>query len=197
MPHMKLVSKALAGVRALRRYVDRPWFPFALAGLTFIDFFVVFIPSDGIIVASSMARPKKWFSMAVWMSVGSLLGGVLLAIVTRHYGEPFIAWLSPNLLSSHAWKLSEAWIEKHGVGAMFLIAASPLAQQPSMLLAGLANVSMSEIALALGTGRLIKFLVYSWIASHTPKLIKKIPAIGGELEDLEVDPRVKDDTKKS
>lgn len=181
---MKIVAKALGAIRGLRRYVDRPWYPFALAGLTMIDFFVVFIPSDGIIVASAMARPKRWVSLGIAMALGSLIGGLILAAVAQHFGEPFINWISPGLLDSEAWLTSEAWLERHGIWALFLVAASPLAQQPSILLAGLTDMPIWEIGLALASGRLLKFLAYAWIASHTPKLVKKIPALSGELEEL-------------
>lgn len=197
MPHIKIVSKALSAIRGLRRYVDRPWYPFALAFLTCIDFFVVFVPSDGIIVVSSMARPKRWVTLAVAMSLGSLIGGVIMAAITQHYGEPFISWISPGLLESQTWQSSEAWLEQHGLWALFLVAFSPLAQQPSMLLAGLTDMPLYEIALALGSGRLLKFLCYSWIASHAPKYLEKIPTLKGELGELEEDVPSKTSLDKS
>jgi membrane protein YqaA with SNARE-associated domain len=131
------------------------------------------------------------------MALGSLLGGILLAELSRHYGEPFINWMSPGLLNSESWQLAESWIERHGVWALFLVAASPFAQQPSILLGGLTDMPLYEIAFALGTGRLIKFLTYAWIASHTPKLVKKIPALSGELEELEAGGPEKDVPEQS
>ncbi len=195
---MKLFAKALSGIRRLRRYVDRPWYPFVLGTLTFLDFFVVFVPSDGIIVASAVARPKKWFTLGVAMALGSLIGGVFMAELSRHYGESFITWISPGLLNSEAWEMAETWLENHGIWALFLIAASPLAQQPSVLLAGLTDMPITHIGIAIGSGRLLKFLAYAWIASHTPKLLKKIPALSGELEELEgVSPQKDGDSEQN
>jgi len=181
---MKIVKSALAQIRRLERYVDRPWYPFVLAGLTFIDFFVVFVPSDGIVVASAAARPKKWFLVGISMALGSLLGGVLVAVLAKDLGEPFIEWLAPGLLDSKSWQTSEAWVDRWGFWAVFVVAASPLAQQPSVLLAALADMPLLGIGTALGAGRALKFLTYAWIASHAPRLAAKMPAVKHDLEEL-------------
>jgi len=181
---MKIVKSVLERIRLLERYVDRPWYPFVLAGLTFIDFFVVIIPSDGIAVASVLARPKKWISVAVAMALGSLIGGLLLAVLTKQFGEPFIDWIFPGILNTESWHTSELWVEKWGFWAVFALAASPMAQQPGVLLAALTDMPFLWIGIALGGGRLIKFLVYAWIASHAPRLIMKMPAVKHELEEL-------------
>jgi membrane protein YqaA with SNARE-associated domain len=181
---MKLIQNTLAQIRRLERFVDRPWYPFVLAGLTFIDFFVVFVPSDGIVVASTLARPKKWFLVGFSMTMGSLLGGLLMALLTKHYGEPFIDWMSPGLLETQAWHTSEMWVDRWGVWALFGVAVSPLAQQPSIMLAALADMPLTWIGVALGGGRLVKFLGYAWVASHAPRLIGKLPALQQELQEL-------------
>ncbi|MEO5666566.1 MAG: hypothetical protein ABIR96_00765, partial [Bdellovibrionota bacterium] len=172
---MPFVKNAVARIRRLERYADRPWYPFVLAGLTFIDFFIVIIPSDGIVFAAAAARPKKWAVVAFSMTLGSLMGGLVLAALGKHFGEPFIDWLAPGLLNSKSWHTSELWFEKWGFWAVFTVAASPLAQQPSILLAALADMSLFWIGLALGTGRSVKFFGYAWVASHAPRLLSKIP----------------------
>lgn len=182
---MVIFYKALSGVRKLRRYVDRPWYPFALAGLSLLDFFVVIIPTDGVAVVSAMARPKKWVLIALSLAVGSMLGGLLVAELVRVYGDSFVNWLSPGVMASATWQNSENWLEQHGLWALFLVALSPLPQQPSVLFAGLTDMPLYELAIALGLGRSIKFLTYGWIASHAPKLVRRIPALKHELEELE------------
>jgi membrane protein YqaA with SNARE-associated domain len=184
---MKLFAKVFSGIRKLRRYVDRPWYPFAIAGLSAIDFFVIIIPSDGIIVASAIARPRKWISLSLAMAIGSLLGGFIMALIVRHYGESFISWFSPNLLLAESWQTFRLWIEDNGMWAIFIVAISPIVQQPVILLAGLTDMPIYEMVISLGVGRVIKFLVYGWVASHTPKVLNRIPTLKGELEDLDVE----------
>jgi len=182
---VRLVQRTLKWVRQLQKYVDRPWYPLVLAGLTFSDLFIVVVPSDGIVVASSAARPKKWFLIGCSMTLGSVLGALLLAALTHAMGESFINWLSPNLLDSEVWIVTTGWFDRWGVWAVFLVAISPLAQQPIILMAAMADMPLPIIGLCVGGGRLIKFLGYAWIASHSPKLINKIPALRDELKDLD------------
>jgi membrane protein YqaA with SNARE-associated domain len=185
---MKIVQAVMAQIRRLENFVDRPWYPFALAFLTMIDFFVVFIPSDGIIVASVAAKPRKWIVFGVAMAAGSLIGGLLMALLTKHLGQPFIDWLAPGILSSPSWLTTEAWVDRWGFWALFAVAASPLAQQPTILLAAITDMPYFWIGVALGSGRLIKFLGYAWVASHAPKLLSKIPALKHELDELHESP---------
>lgn len=182
---MSLVHRILHHIRRLQKYIDKPWYPFVLMGLTFADLFIVIVPSDGIVVASAAARPKKWFLIGASLALGSLVGSICLALITKHFGEPFIHWMSPSLLGSETWIKAELWFSDWSVWAVFASAASPLAQQPIIFIAAIADMPLHWLALAVGCGRLLKFLSYAWIASHSPKLLKKIPALDDELKALE------------
>lgn len=176
--------KKLTWLQNLEKNADRPWYPFILAALALVDLFIVIVPNDGIIVVSTASRPKKWFVFGLAMTMGSLVGSLLLALLTRHYGEAFINWLSPSLLSSETWLWTENFFKEWGVWAVLGAAASPMAQQPTILLAALSEMPYSYLALCVFIGRAFKFLSYAWVASHFPKLLKKLPGLNKELRDL-------------
>jgi hypothetical protein len=181
---MKIIARSLAGIRRLQSYIDHSWYLFAVGFLAFVDFFVVFIPGDGIIVVSAASRPRRWWLLGGSMALGSLLGGLALAMLVKSFGEPFIEWLAPALFESALWVRAEEWMEGWGVWAIAAIGASPFAQQPSVVIASLADMSLGWIALGLGGGRFFKFLLYAWIASHAPRLLAKIPTLKEELKEL-------------
>jgi membrane protein YqaA with SNARE-associated domain len=171
--------------RDLQRFIDRPWFPLALMSLTAIDLFVVIIPSDGIVLAAAMARPRRWFVTGFAMALGSVIGGVALAALTHSFGLPFVEWLSPGISSGESWVTAEAWLESLGLWLIFLIGASPLAQQPVLMLAALTNMPLTTMGLALLAGRLVKFLGYAWVGAKAPGLIRKLPFMRKEFDDVE------------
>ena len=50
---------------------------FFLGGLSFIESFIFPIPPDVVIIPMTIARPKKWFKIAMIATIGSVLGACL------------------------------------------------------------------------------------------------------------------------
>ena len=47
---------------------------FFLGGISFIESFIFPIPPDVIIIPMTIAKPKKWFKIALIATIGSVLG---------------------------------------------------------------------------------------------------------------------------
>ena len=50
---------------------------FFLGGLSFIESFIFPIPPDVVIIPMTIAKPKKWFKIALIATIGSVLGAIL------------------------------------------------------------------------------------------------------------------------
>lgn len=179
----KLHSKIRVYVQKLEQFADRVWYPPLIAFLAAVDNFIIIIPNDGILVASSMLIPKRWAIFALFISIGSTVGAVSLSSLVEVQGLPWILDIFPNIDQTYTWSWTEKFFNEYGLILVFFIGLTPVMQQPVIILAGLANTSLLALALAFFTGRLIKFSVMAFLGSHSPKLLKKIWGISGELKD--------------
>ncbi len=180
----KLHAKISEYVAVLQRFVDRLWYPPLLGLLAAADNFIVVIPNDGLLISSSMLRPRRWLSLAIWIAIGSTLGAFLLAVLIEAHGMPWVLELIPGLDSSSAWVWTERFFDNYGLIVVFLIAATPLPQQPAVILATISSIPLWQIVVVVFIGRLIKFLVMAYISTHAPRLITRIWGIRGELEEV-------------
>lgn len=168
-------------VKLLQYYIDRVWYLPLLAVLAAVDTFLVIIPSDGIAISSAMLKPKKWFYFGIFSAVGSTLGGILLCYVIQTYGIQIVDSLFPHLQASSVWIHTQKFFDEYGLWLLFVIAATPLSQQPVLILAALARIPLFEIFLITLAGRSIKFCLLAYLGSHAPHLLKKL---WGEQEEL-------------
>lgn len=173
-------------IKKLQRHTDKKWFAPLLGFLACLDNIIVVIPTDGLLVSSSMLIPKKWFTFALNVSVGSMLGAMALASIVELQGLPWLLNHYPDLDQSKSWVLSQEFFENYGLLFVFLVSLSPLMQQPAVILAALANTPLYKLALVVFFGRFFKFMLFAYIASHSPKYLKKLWGMKGELDEVDV-----------
>jgi membrane protein YqaA with SNARE-associated domain len=154
----------------LRRFIARPWYLPMIAGLAALDLFVGFIPSDGIVIASAMLRPRRWLSTGIWMACGSAAGALLLGALASRYGDSAVRLLLPGLASSRAWLDSAEFLRRHGVPALALMSFGPLPQQPAVAICGLAHMPLPAVFLSVLAGRSAKYLFFAWTGAHGSRL---------------------------
>jgi hypothetical protein len=56
-------------------------------------------------------------------------------------------------------------------------------QQPVIIHSALANTPLPELAAVIFAGRFIKFNIMAYLGSHSPRLLKKMWGMKGELKD--------------
>ncbi|MGE4132766.1 MAG: YqaA family protein [Bdellovibrionales bacterium] len=173
-------------VKSLQRFVDRPWYPGLVALIAFVDNFVLIIPTDGILISSSMLAPKRWLSMGVLVAIGSTLGAVVLALLVHEHGLPWILHFAPGLNQTTTWIMTDRFFDQYGLVLVFLIAISPIMNQPVVILAAMADVPVLEISAVVMVGRIIKFLVVAWVGSHAPSLLTRMWGLKGEMREAGV-----------
>jgi len=184
---MQLLHSKIQGLVAwLKNYVSRPWYPPLLATLAAADAFLVFIPTDGLVVSSAMGTPCRWFVIGAWTALGSTVGALSLACFAGHYGLPWIEARFPEIVASASWSQVNELLDKFGVSFLFGYSATPLPQQPAVLLAGLAEIGLLAMGLSMFAGRLIKFSIMAYAGARAPWLLKKLWGMEDELKEVGV-----------
>lgn len=170
----------------MQKYADRIWYPPLIGLLAALDNFVIVIPNDGILISSSMLTPRRWFTLALCVAIGSTLGAVMLAAFVEIRGLQWILEIYPGINQSKSWVLTENFFEKYGMLLVFTVAVTPFMQQPVIILASLAETPLFILAAVVFLGRFIKFLLMAYVGSHAPKLVNKMWGLKSELKDAGV-----------
>lgn len=182
----KLKIKIRSTIKNLQKYADRIWYTPLIGILAALDNIIIIIPTDGILISSSILIPKRWILFAISIALGSTLGALFLAWLVEYQGLPWILNFYPGLSESKTWKISMDLFEKYGLILVFIVAVTPLMQQPAVILASLAKTPLIELTAIIFLGRLIKYLIMAYIGSHTPKLLSKLFGLKEELEEVGV-----------
>lgn len=182
----KLHAKISAATHYLQRYVNRWWYPPVIAVLAALDNLVVIVPTDGILISSTMINPRRWFLFAIAISIGSTVGAVVLSYLVEIHGLPWILEMYPGVDQTRTWALTDQFFSQYGMYLVFIVAMTPLMQQPTVILASLAGESIVQIGLVVLAGRTLKFILIAYLASHAPKVLSRLWGIRSELEDAGV-----------
>lgn len=180
-------QKITGYVEFLQRYADRWWYPPLLGLLAALDNFIIVIPNDGLLISSSMLMPRRWFFLALFVGIGSTIGAASLAAAVEYQGLPWVLEFFPGLSTSDTWRWSTEFFDKYGLYVVFVVAITPLMQQPAVILAAMANTSLWQLAAVIFIGRFLKFLAMAYLGSHAPRLLKKMWGLKGELRDAGVE----------
>lgn len=186
----KFKLKIKSSVKQLQKFVNRWWYSPLIAALAAIDNLIVVVPTDGILISSSMLQTTKWFRFALAISIGSTLGALLLAAIVETHGLPWILDYYPGINQTVTWSMTENFFNKYGLLLVFVVAATPLMQQPTVILASLANTPLDKLCLIIFVGRFLKFMVMSYIGSHAPKLLSKMWGVQEELEEVGISDKI-------
>jgi membrane protein YqaA with SNARE-associated domain len=171
----------------LKRYADRNWYGPTIGLLAGLDNLIIIVPTDGILISSSMLKPHKWFSFALATAIGSTLGGLALAALVELQGLPWIIETYPGMVQTTMWTLTNEFFHKYGLWVVFIVAISPVLQHPAIVLAALADTPLMQLAGVLYVGRFAKFLLMAYVGSHAPRLLSKMWGVAGELKDVGVE----------
>lgn len=165
--------------------VEKSWYGPLLAFLAALDYFVMIIPTDGLLITSSIAAPRRWIKFSLWLAIGSVAGGIAFAALVQLYGNDFLEWVFPSIHQNQLWKISDEWINKYGVWAIFFVTALPVISHPVIAIAALMNTPLQNIAWTLLIARTLKYTAFSWLASHAPHYLLRSKALRREVAQAE------------
>lgn len=175
------------GVKWLQRFVNRIWYAPLIGTLAALDNLVLVIPTDGILISSTMLTARRWILLGFSVAIGSTIGAIVLVMLVKEHGLPLVLQFYPGLDETGPWLVTQDFFDKYGLLVVFAVMASPLIQQPALILASLSNAPLGQLALVIVAGRLLKFMVYAYIASHAPRLLAKMWGLQEELRDSGVE----------
>lgn len=174
-------------VKLLQYYIDRIWYLPLLSLLAILDNFLVVIPTDGILISSSMLKPHKWLYFSLFVGIGSAIGALILAYIIQLYGIQVVETMFPDIQSSSAWIRTQKFFDEYGLWLLFAVAATPFTQQPAIILAVLAGIPLVQIFLVSLAGRTLKFIIMAYVGSHAPHLLKKLWGVRDELKEVGIE----------
>ena len=79
--------------------------------LAALDNIVIIIPNDGILISSSMLTPRRWFTLAFSVAIGSTLGAIILAAFVETQGLEWILEVYPGINETKSWIWTEDFFE--------------------------------------------------------------------------------------
>jgi membrane protein YqaA with SNARE-associated domain len=177
-------SSAISFSRVLQKSADRIWYLPALAVLIASDVFIFVIPSEGLLMSSSMLQPRKWLPYSVAGATGTAVGAWLFGLLARFLGESWLLNEYPSLFESRAWQWSVEFFDQFGLWVVFVTGLSPFPCHPAVILVALGHSSLLSMAAVLFLGRLTKYILLTYLASHAPRTLGKLWGIQRELKDV-------------
>ncbi|MGI9078725.1 MAG: YqaA family protein [Gemmatimonadaceae bacterium] len=149
---------------ALHRWAESGWSRSAVAGWGVLQGSVVPGPSDALLIPLGLADAKRVFSLALWATIGSVIGAHLAYLLGAHafdsFAEPLFAWLG---FSEARLASSRALFERRGWMLVALSATSPLSTKVICTAAGAFGVPLPEFTLAITVGRGVRFFAIATV----------------------------------
>lgn len=161
-------------MRSLLRRADTREFPVVVGGIAAVATLSMSVPFATLLVAAVLMTPRRWRAIAVFASLGAALGGGLLYLAFHHLGWERLFAVYPDVVRSSAWSDATLWLGAYGVLALFFIAGTPLPLTPALMFAGISRLPIVEVLLALWLGKLLKYLLYAWLASRFPEMALRV-----------------------
>jgi len=181
---MKWISRQIVG---LQKFTHRIWYLPLIALLAAIDLFILVIPTDGLLISSVMLRPKRWISSFLWVSLGSAVGALALAILIFAFGDTVIQTVGVYNFESEIWIETTQFMQNYGLLTIGVFAVGILPLQPGVILAAATGMPSLEIFLSVFAGRAIKYAFFAWCARHVPSLLGRIWGVRREVKRLSLD----------
>lgn len=170
-----MYQQLLRGLKNIEKFVSRPWYVPLVAVLAAIDMFIFIVPTDALLISATIVRPKKWLLVAVSVALGSVTGAMIMALLIRYMGQSEIGAFFMSQIGEDAWKTTESFFINYGGWTFFGVALGPFPLMPATIVgAATQGVSLKTLFWGALAGRVLKFGLFSWAATHSPKLLSRI-----------------------
>lgn len=158
----------------LRRCSARPWFLPAGGFVAAADFFLPILPTQSLLIASTLLHPARWLRVGFWFLVGGVLGGAILAAVVDTWGQVIAGWLLGDAMQGAGWRRTQELVQRHGAWALFALALAPWPVRTGVAVCAFAGVPWPQIVLALLAGRAVAFPGLAFLVSRSPPWLARL-----------------------
>ncbi len=141
-----------------------------------LESIIIPIPADPLLVATVLARPKRWCHLALGCTMASVIGGVgawTLGTFFNPYLNEWLIILPERMAAPAAFATVEAGFAKFGIFLVFLGAFSPLPYKVIAISAGVGGFGLLPFILTSIVGRGLRFAIVAGIAKNNgnPKVV--------------------------
>ncbi|MDC3234904.1 hypothetical protein OBB02_02545 [Candidatus Puniceispirillum sp.] len=137
---------------------------------------IIPIPADPLLIATVLARPKRWRQLVLGCTIASVIGGIggwALGTFFSPYLHEWLAMLPERLAAPAAFTVVEAGFAKFGIFLVFLGAFSPLPYKVIAVSAGIGGFGLLPFIMSSIIGRGLRFAIVAGIAKNNgnPKVV--------------------------
>ncbi len=163
---MNIKTLLKAPLRILRKLYDwtihwakTPKAPAALFGVAFIESSFFPIPPDVLLIAMTMAQPKKWLRYATICTVGSVCGAFLGYLIGWSLYESIGKLIVETYHLQDVMALVGRKYQENAFLTVFTAAFTPIPYKVITIAAGLFKISLATLAVASIIGRAGRFFL--------------------------------------
>lgn len=127
------------------------------------------IPFVPVLIAAVLISPQQWRSIAIFTSMGSAFGGLIVLLIFHQLGWVYIMQSHPEWFNNDIWQLMLHWLTDWGIWALVLIAATPLPQSPALFFLAMTDQSWWGLWAALAGGKLLKYGSVAYLTRYFPE----------------------------
>jgi membrane protein YqaA with SNARE-associated domain len=144
-------------IERLKSFAQGRYGPWVLAASAFSDSCLVPIPADIVLIAMTLAQPRRWWFFALCAGLGSGLGslaGYALAALLWDQLSPFVF---AHLLRAESFDAVREALRGREFWGLFLAGFSPIPYAAFSLSGGIFGFSLVPFALSTTLGRSIRY----------------------------------------
>lgn len=162
-PHLPDWLRQLFVTSATHRY-----YPLVVAFVAFAVTVTFSFPFVLALIPAVMLAPRRWLGLGLLSGIASGCGAAMLVAIFHHLGWELIAARYPELVQLETLQWASDWLQRYGLIALLVIAASPMPQTPALLLLALIDPSLPGVAIAVGLGKTAKYVLVAWATARYP-----------------------------
>jgi membrane protein YqaA with SNARE-associated domain len=142
------------------------------------------VPTDPLLAACVYAAPKRWWKLAIWTGIYSVIGGLIGWGLGWFMGD-LISFMLQNdtipFLSAKKFESVSNGFSEHGLLIIVLGAFTPLPFKLVTITAGLFQFGVLPFIIAALFGRTVRFLLVAGLVKYhqNPKILILISSIIG------------------
>lgn len=155
------------------------WF---LGGLSVAESSFFPVPPDVMLAPMVLARPLRWWSLALLTTLASVVGGVIGYFIGFFAIDAVMPWIERAGWAGH-YETANAMFDEWGVWIVFLAGFSPIPYKVFTIAAGAAGMALGPFTLASLVGRAARFFLVAGLVRAVgpriePMLRRHIDTVG-------------------